>query len=108
MLQQLPHTSDLGSVPKGTPTSPSVLQGLPQAGTLPGSPWGAPGPPASLTSLGSREMKSRWNWGSMTCIMYLICAGSQRSMSSSRARSFSGPLQRCRGTPSDPWLCVPS
>uniref|UniRef100_A0A8D2MAQ9 Secreted protein n=1 Tax=Zonotrichia albicollis TaxID=44394 RepID=A0A8D2MAQ9_ZONAL len=39
-------------------------------------------------------MKSRWNWGSMICIMYLICAGSQRSMSSSRASSFSGPLQR--------------
>uniref|UniRef100_A0A493SWW5 Uncharacterized protein n=1 Tax=Anas platyrhynchos platyrhynchos TaxID=8840 RepID=A0A493SWW5_ANAPP len=45
-----------------------------------------------LTSLGSREMKSLWNCGSMTCIMYLICEGSQRSMSSSRASSFSGPL----------------
>uniref|UniRef100_A0A8C3U5Y4 Uncharacterized protein n=1 Tax=Catharus ustulatus TaxID=91951 RepID=A0A8C3U5Y4_CATUS len=72
----------------------------------PGSSQGWP--PTSLTSLGSREMKSRWNWGSMTCIMYLICAGSQRSMSSSRASSFSGPLQRCKGTPSDSWLCVPS
>uniref|UniRef100_A0A8C5T5W3 Uncharacterized protein n=1 Tax=Malurus cyaneus samueli TaxID=2593467 RepID=A0A8C5T5W3_9PASS len=62
--------------------------------------------PTPLTSLGSKEMKSRWNCGSMTCIMYLICAGSQRSMSSSRASSFSGPLQRCRESPSDPWLCV--
>uniref|UniRef100_A0A8C8ABR4 Uncharacterized protein n=1 Tax=Otus sunia TaxID=257818 RepID=A0A8C8ABR4_9STRI len=53
-----------------------------------------PSPPCPrLTSLGSREMKSLWNWGSITCIMYLIWEGSQRSMSSSRARSFSGPLQ---------------
>uniref|UniRef100_A0A8C3JUK1 Uncharacterized protein n=1 Tax=Calidris pygmaea TaxID=425635 RepID=A0A8C3JUK1_9CHAR len=40
------------------------------------------------------EMKSLWNWGSITCIMYLIWEGSQRSMSSSRASSFSGPLHR--------------
>uniref|UniRef100_A0A8C3M6E8 Uncharacterized protein n=1 Tax=Geospiza parvula TaxID=87175 RepID=A0A8C3M6E8_GEOPR len=53
-------------------------------------------------------MKSRWNWGSMTCIMYLICAGSQRSMSSSRASSFSGPLQRCRETPHDPGSVSPA
>uniref|UniRef100_A0A8C3F3S7 Uncharacterized protein n=1 Tax=Chrysemys picta bellii TaxID=8478 RepID=A0A8C3F3S7_CHRPI len=39
-----------------------------------------------------REMKSLWNCGSITCIMYLIWEGSQRSMSSSRASSFSGPL----------------
>lgn len=53
-------------------------------------------PSRPLTSLGRSEMKSRWNWGSITCIMCLIWGGSQRSMSSSRASSFSGPLQRCR------------
>uniref|UniRef100_A0A8D2L4S7 Secreted protein n=1 Tax=Varanus komodoensis TaxID=61221 RepID=A0A8D2L4S7_VARKO len=45
------------------------------------------------------EMKSRWNWGSITCIMCLIWGGSQRSMSSSRASSFSGPLQCCGKEP---------
>uniref|UniRef100_A0A7M4FIS2 Uncharacterized protein n=1 Tax=Crocodylus porosus TaxID=8502 RepID=A0A7M4FIS2_CROPO len=54
-----------------------------------------------LTSLGSREMKSLWNWGSITCIIYLIWEGSQRSMSSSSANSFSGPLQRWGGCSRD-------
>uniref|UniRef100_A0A4W5MN33 Uncharacterized protein n=1 Tax=Hucho hucho TaxID=62062 RepID=A0A4W5MN33_9TELE len=40
----------------------------------------------------SREMKSRWNCGSMTCIMCLTCVGSQLSINSSSAISFSGPL----------------
>uniref|UniRef100_A0A3B3SWE9 Secreted protein n=1 Tax=Paramormyrops kingsleyae TaxID=1676925 RepID=A0A3B3SWE9_9TELE len=39
------------------------------------------------------EMKSRWNCGSITCIMCLTCVGSQLSMSSSSASSFSVPLQ---------------
>uniref|UniRef100_A0A8C4YE59 Uncharacterized protein n=1 Tax=Gopherus evgoodei TaxID=1825980 RepID=A0A8C4YE59_9SAUR len=52
---------------------------------------------APLTSLGSREMKSLWNCGSITCIMYLIWEGSQRSMSSSSASSFSGPLHLWAG-----------
>uniref|UniRef100_A0A8C9RIZ4 Uncharacterized protein n=1 Tax=Scleropages formosus TaxID=113540 RepID=A0A8C9RIZ4_SCLFO len=43
------------------------------------------------------EMKSRWNCGSITCIMCFTCVGSQLSMSSSSANSFSGPLQLCRG-----------
>uniref|UniRef100_A0A8C4RY84 Uncharacterized protein n=1 Tax=Erpetoichthys calabaricus TaxID=27687 RepID=A0A8C4RY84_ERPCA len=47
---------------------------------------------AILTSLGRREMKSRWNCGSITCIMCFTCVGSQLSISSSRASSFSGPL----------------
>uniref|UniRef100_A0A8C6ZKA9 Uncharacterized protein n=1 Tax=Nothoprocta perdicaria TaxID=30464 RepID=A0A8C6ZKA9_NOTPE len=52
-----------------------------------------------------REMKSLWNCGSMTCIMYLIWEGSQRSMSSSRASSFSGPHDACtHGRPSQPPL----
>nr|Q2QKR2.1 RecName: Full=Dual endothelin-1/VEGF signal peptide receptor; Short=DEspR protein; Short=Dual endothelin-1/VEGFsp receptor; AltName: Full=FBXW7 antisense RNA 1 homolog [Mus musculus]AAY56470.1 endothelin 1/angiotensin II receptor [Mus musculus] len=46
-----------------------------------------------LTSLGSKEMKSRWNWGSITCIICFTCVGSQLSMSSSKASNFSGPLQ---------------
>nr|AAT76519.1 dual endothelin 1, angiotensin II receptor [Rattus norvegicus] len=49
--------------------------------------------PPLLTSLGSKEMKSRWNWGSITCIMCFTCVGSQLSMSSSKASNFSGPLQ---------------
>lgn len=52
------------------------------------------GPPSqTFTSLGRSEIKSRWNWGSITCIMCFIWGGSQRSMSSSRASSFSAPLQ---------------
>lgn len=47
------------------------------------------------TSLGSREMKSRWNCGSITCIICLTCVGSQLSISSSSASSFSGPVQLC-------------
>lgn len=46
-----------------------------------------------LTSLGSREMKSRWNCGSITCIICLTCVGSQLSINSSSASSFSGPVQ---------------
>uniref|UniRef100_A0A8B9V622 Uncharacterized protein n=1 Tax=Anas zonorhyncha TaxID=75864 RepID=A0A8B9V622_9AVES len=62
-----------------------------------------------LTSLGSREMKSLWNCGSMTCIMYLICEGSQRSMSSSRASSFSGHIVCTHGRPSQaPCLPMPT
>ena len=57
--------------------------------------WGASWRPL-LTSLGSKEMKSRWNWGSITCIMCFTCVGSQLSMSSSKASSFSGPLQLYR------------
>lgn len=48
-----------------------------------------------LTSLGSREIKSRWNWGSITCIICLTCVGSQLSINSSSASSFSGPVQLC-------------
>lgn len=48
-----------------------------------------------LTSLGSREMKSRWNCGSITCIICLTCVGSQLSINSSSASSFSGPVQLC-------------
>uniref|UniRef100_A0A8C3DVH5 Uncharacterized protein n=1 Tax=Corvus moneduloides TaxID=1196302 RepID=A0A8C3DVH5_CORMO len=127
--QRNPHQplSSPGSTAGRDIPRPTLGTTAPQSLSLLGhtdQPWGAAAPhyasscrcgavrsgqaPTPLTSLGSREMKSRWNWGSMTCIMYLICAGSQRSMSSSRASSFSGPLQRCRGTPSDPWLCVPS
>lgn len=40
ILHQLAHGSDLRSVPKGTPTSPSALRGPPLAGTLPGPAWG--------------------------------------------------------------------
>uniref|UniRef100_A0A8D0B791 Uncharacterized protein n=1 Tax=Salvator merianae TaxID=96440 RepID=A0A8D0B791_SALMN len=47
----------------------------------------------NLTSLGSKEMKSRWNWGSITCIMCFTCVGSQLSINSSKASNFSGPLQ---------------
>lgn len=46
-----------------------------------------------LTSLGSKEMKSRWNWGSITCIICFTWVGSQLSISSSKASNFSGPLQ---------------
>lgn len=46
-----------------------------------------------LTSLGSREIKSRWNCGSITCIICLTCVGSQLSINSSSASSFSGPVQ---------------
>uniref|UniRef100_A0A3B1INX3 Uncharacterized protein n=1 Tax=Astyanax mexicanus TaxID=7994 RepID=A0A3B1INX3_ASTMX len=45
------------------------------------------------TSLGSREIKSRWNCGSITCIMCFTCVGSQLSINSSSASNFSGPLQ---------------
>lgn len=38
-------------------------------------------------------MKSRWNCGSITCIMCLTCVGSQLSINSSSASSFSGPVQ---------------
>uniref|UniRef100_A0A4W4ETD6 Uncharacterized protein n=1 Tax=Electrophorus electricus TaxID=8005 RepID=A0A4W4ETD6_ELEEL len=41
------------------------------------------------------EMKSLWNWGSITCIMCFTCVGSQLSINSSSANSFSGPLQLC-------------
>uniref|UniRef100_A0A3B3TBR7 Uncharacterized protein n=1 Tax=Paramormyrops kingsleyae TaxID=1676925 RepID=A0A3B3TBR7_9TELE len=59
-----------------------------------------------LTSLGSREMKSRWNCGSITCIMCLTCVGSQLSMSSSSARSFSVPLQLWGGESMHVSVCV--
>lgn len=49
-----------------------------------------------LTSLGSREIKSRWNCGSITCIICFTCVGSQLSISSSSASSFSGPVQLCK------------
>uniref|UniRef100_A0A3Q2XJN7 Secreted protein n=1 Tax=Hippocampus comes TaxID=109280 RepID=A0A3Q2XJN7_HIPCM len=39
-------------------------------------------------------MKSRWNCGSMTCIICLTCVGSQMSINSSSASSFSGPVQK--------------
>lgn len=52
--------------------------------------------PVFLTSFGSKEMKSLWNWGSITCIMCFTCVGSQLSMSSSKASNFSGPLQLCK------------
>uniref|UniRef100_A0A3B4CQ08 Uncharacterized protein n=1 Tax=Pygocentrus nattereri TaxID=42514 RepID=A0A3B4CQ08_PYGNA len=44
------------------------------------------------------EMKSRWNCGSITCIMCFTCVGSQLSINSSNASSFSGPLQLCTNT----------
>ena len=50
----------------------------------------------TLASLGSREMKSLWNCGSITCITCFTCAVSQRSISWSRASSRSAPLQVCR------------
>uniref|UniRef100_A0A8B9HD66 Secreted protein n=1 Tax=Astyanax mexicanus TaxID=7994 RepID=A0A8B9HD66_ASTMX len=40
-------------------------------------------------------MKSRWNCGSITCIMCFTCVGSQLSINSSSASNFSGPLQLC-------------
>lgn len=45
-----------------------------------------------LTSLGSREMKSLWNCGSITCIMCFTWLVSHLSINSSRANSLSGPL----------------
>uniref|UniRef100_A0A3B1K1X0 Uncharacterized protein n=1 Tax=Astyanax mexicanus TaxID=7994 RepID=A0A3B1K1X0_ASTMX len=39
-----------------------------------------------------REIKSRWNCGSITCIMCFTCVGSQLSINSSSASNFSGPL----------------
>lgn len=52
------------------------------------------------TSLGSREMKSLWNWGSMTCITCFTWLVSHLSINSSSASSLSGPLhiwtERCR------------
>uniref|UniRef100_A0A8C5HAA5 Uncharacterized protein n=1 Tax=Gouania willdenowi TaxID=441366 RepID=A0A8C5HAA5_GOUWI len=42
-----------------------------------------------------KEMKSLWNCGSITCIICLTCVGSQLSISSSSASSFSGPVQLC-------------
>lgn len=39
----------------------------------------------SANSFGSNEMKSRWNWGSITCIMCRTWVSSQRWMSSSMA-----------------------
>ena len=45
-----------------------------------------------LTSLGSNEIKSRWNCGSITDITWRTWVGSQRSINSSRAILFSaGP-----------------
>ena len=44
------------------------------------------------TSLGSREMKSLWNCGSITCIMCFTWLVSHLSINSSRANSLSGPL----------------
>lgn len=41
--------------------------------------------PSLLTSFGSSEMKSLWNWGSMTCIMCRTWVGSQIWISSSTA-----------------------
>lgn len=41
--------------------------------------------PSLLTSFGSSEMKSLWNWGSMTCIMCRTWVGSQICISSSTA-----------------------
>uniref|UniRef100_A0A3Q1J3R2 Uncharacterized protein n=1 Tax=Anabas testudineus TaxID=64144 RepID=A0A3Q1J3R2_ANATE len=38
------------------------------------------------------DMKSLWNWGSMTCIMCFTWLVSHLSISSSRANSRSGPL----------------
>uniref|UniRef100_A0A8C5QKB3 Uncharacterized protein n=1 Tax=Leptobrachium leishanense TaxID=445787 RepID=A0A8C5QKB3_9ANUR len=48
--------------------------------------------PINLTSFGNKEIKSRWNWGSITCIICFTWVGSQLSISSSKASSFSGPL----------------
>lgn len=61
--------------------------------SMTGGPGGQEG--RTPTSLGSREMKSRWNCGSITCIICLTCVGSQLSISSSSASSFSGPVQLC-------------
>lgn len=41
--------------------------------------------PSLLTSFGRSEMKSLWNWGSMTCIMCRTWVGSQIWISSSTA-----------------------
>uniref|UniRef100_A0A8C0E9I2 Uncharacterized protein n=1 Tax=Bubo bubo TaxID=30461 RepID=A0A8C0E9I2_BUBBB len=85
-------------LPRGTSLSKCQLQGrqlsqarAPVAGHVPSAGASPSSPCPRLTSLGSREMKSLWNWGSITCIMYLIWEGSQRSMSSSRARKGISP-----------------
>uniref|UniRef100_A0AAZ3PFK7 Uncharacterized protein n=1 Tax=Oncorhynchus tshawytscha TaxID=74940 RepID=A0AAZ3PFK7_ONCTS len=41
----------------------------------------------------SREMKSRWNCGSITCIMCLTCVGSQLSINSSSAMIYGHPFK---------------
>uniref|UniRef100_A0A3Q3IVT4 Uncharacterized protein n=1 Tax=Monopterus albus TaxID=43700 RepID=A0A3Q3IVT4_MONAL len=46
-----------------------------------------------MTLFQNREIKSRWNCGSITCIICLTCVGSQLSINSSSASSFSGPVQ---------------
>lgn len=51
----------------------------------------------SLTSFGSKEMKSRWNWGSMTDMICLTWDGSHFSINSSIAKFFSASDQCCRG-----------
>uniref|UniRef100_A0A4W3I4R4 Uncharacterized protein n=1 Tax=Callorhinchus milii TaxID=7868 RepID=A0A4W3I4R4_CALMI len=38
------------------------------------------------------DIKSRWNWGSITCIMCFTCVGSQLSINSSNASNLSGVL----------------
>lgn len=48
-----------------------------------------------LTSLGRSDIKSLWNWGSMTCIMCFTWLVSHLLISSSRASSRSGPLHIC-------------
>uniref|UniRef100_A0A3Q3G1A2 Uncharacterized protein n=1 Tax=Labrus bergylta TaxID=56723 RepID=A0A3Q3G1A2_9LABR len=50
------------------------------------------------TSLGSSDMKSLWNCGSITCIMCFTWLVSHLSINSSRANSLSGPLHACRRT----------
>uniref|UniRef100_A0A3P9IBN2 Secreted protein n=1 Tax=Oryzias latipes TaxID=8090 RepID=A0A3P9IBN2_ORYLA len=43
----------------------------------------------------ARDMKSLWNWGSMTCITCFTWLVSHLSINSSRANSLSGPLHIC-------------
>lgn len=51
-----------------------------------------------FTSLGSSDIKSLWNCGSITCIMCFTWLVSHLSINSSRASSLSGPLHICRVT----------
>jgi len=52
----------------------------------------------ALTSFGRRDMKSRWNWGSITCIMCRTWVGSHVSISRSIASNRSAFDHLCNDT----------